>query len=170
MNVLKELERAGGCEGGRLVYFLAKPLVEVANLGRKHITLWPDTKKIMRRFFPKLDLDQVSFQNNCELPGNWFTPAKNVAAMTFGNRIFFKGKDIQKSWAKLELLMHELVHVDQVRRYGGEWNFACAYGKGFLAAGNYRDNKLEKEAFDLVAKNPLPASLPASLRKLPRQP
>ena len=48
------------------------------------------------------------------------------------------------------------VHVDQVRRYGdSELDFACAYGKGFLDAGNYRDNWMEVEAYK-IDDRPLP--------------
>jgi hypothetical protein len=91
--------------------------------------------------------------------------------MTFGYTIFFKASDYQKSWARLEYLLHELVHVDQVRRRGdSESSFACDYGKGYLAAGSYRNNPLEVEAYDFVANHRLPGALPANLRKLPKKP
>jgi len=50
--------------------------------------------------------------------------------------------------------MHELVHVDQVRRRGNnETRFARDYGNGFLKAGNYAKNPLEVEAYDFVTEN-----------------
>lgn len=171
MSILSQLQAAGGCSGGVAIYNLAKGTVGATNLFRKRIKLWPDTKAIMRRFFPELNLNKVTFCNNSSLPGNWFTSANSVGAMTFGYNIFFKGKDIQQHWEKLELLMHELVHVDQVRkRSDDEVLFACDYGKGYLKAGSYRENPMEIEAYDFVKAHPLPASLPESLRKLPKKP
>jgi hypothetical protein len=53
--------------------------------------------------------------------------------------------------------MHELVHVDQLRRRGdNEDRFACDYGKGYLEAGNYRNNPLEEEAYDFVDSHSVP--------------
>ena len=83
--------------------------------------------------------------------------------MTFGYTIFFKGSNIQKSRGGLKLLMHELVHVDQVRRKGGEVAFACDYGKGYLKGGSYRKNPMEVEAYDFVDKHG--DSLPDGVKK-----
>jgi len=151
MSVLSSLKEAGGCSGGVAVYSGAKALAMAANLQRKHRTLWPETKKLLNSFFPKLNLNRVRFCIKSSLPPNWFESPDKVDAMTFGETIFFKGTDIQKSKAGLKLLMHELVHVDQVRRKGGEIPFACAYGKGYLEAGSYRNNPMEVEAYDFVA-------------------
>ena len=171
MSILSQLQSAGGCGGGQAIYYAAKGVCYMSNVTRKQIELWPDTIKIMHYFLPQLNLHRVRFRNNCSLPGNWFTSASNVAAMTFGYNIFFKGKDNQQSWTKLELMLHELVHVDQVRRRGdSDSNFACDYGKGYLAAGNYRNNPMEVEAYNFVTNNPLPGSLPANLRVLPKKP
>ena len=171
MSILSQLQNAGGCGGGQAIYYAAKGVCYMSNVTHKQIELWPDTIKIMHFFLPQLNLHRVRFRNNCSLPGNWFTSASNVDAMTFGYNIFFKGKDNQQSWAKLELMLHELVHVDQVRRRGdSESNFACDYGKGYLAAGNYRNNLMEVEAYNFVANHRLPGSLPANLRVLPKKP
>ena len=59
--------------------------------------------------------------------------------------------------------MHELVHVDLVRRKGGEVAFACDYGKGYLKGGNYRKNPMEVEAYDFVDKHG--DSLPDGVKK-----
>ena len=73
--------------------------------------------------------------------------------MTFGYTIYFKRTDIQKTQAGLKLLMHELAHVDQVRRFGGEIPFACKYGKGYLKGGSYLKNPLEVAAYRMVEKH-----------------
>jgi hypothetical protein len=169
MSVKSDLEKLGGCTGGQIIYFSAKALAEVLNVSRKQIALWPDTKKIMKHLFPDLNLSNIRFQNKCTLPGNWFN--SNVNAMTFGYRIFHKDKDLQQSWQKLSVLMHELVHVDQLRkRNNDEAAFACDYGKGFLQGGSYLKNPMEKEAYDFVSAHPLPDSLPVSLKNLPKKP
>ncbi|MFB3891063.1 MAG: hypothetical protein ACE15C_03460 [Phycisphaerae bacterium] len=171
MSVLDALKRSGGCVGGRAVYFAARELCFMRNHLRPRMALWPDTMRIMEFFLPKLDLRRVRFCEGCSLPPNWFTKSGMFQGITFGYTIFLSGKDYQRSWLGLMVLLHELVHVDQVRRRrDSESRFACDYGKGFLAAGNYRDNPMEVEAFDLVTRNPLPISLPASLQALPMAP
>lgn len=163
MSVLSELKKAGGCSGGVAVYSGAKALALAANVQRKRRKLWASTKKLMKNYFPKLDLGKVRFCIHSSLPGNWFTSRDSVQGMTFGYTIFFKGTNLQKSRAGLKLLMHELVHVDQVRRKGGEIAFACAYGKGYLSGGSYRQNPMEVEAYDFVAKHG--SSLPDGVTK-----
>ena len=153
MSVLSELRKFGGSAGGIHVYAGAKALVYTRNSMRKRRKLWKSTRKVMKKYFPKLKLGKVRFCINCSLPGNWFESPDKVAAMTFGDTIFFKGTYIQKSRDGLKLLMHELVHVDQVRRKGGELKFAAAYGRGYLKGGSYRKNPMEVEAYNFVAKN-----------------
>nr|MBI3614158.1 DUF4157 domain-containing protein [Nitrospirota bacterium] len=171
MSILSTLQNHGGCAGGQLIYYGAKGLCLAKNVQRKRRELWPDTIKIMNFLLPHVNLHRVRFCINCSLPGNWFTSANNVEATTFGYTIFFDNSDYQKSWPGLEILLHELVHVDQVRRRSdSESAFACDYGKGYLAAGNYRNNPMEVEAYDFVTNHPLPGSLPANLQKLPKKP
>jgi hypothetical protein len=44
--------------------------------------------------------------------------------------------------------VHELVHVEQYRKFRFEDAFACAYGVRYADAGlSYEDNPLEAEAF-----------------------
>ena len=163
MSVLSELKKAGGCSGGVAIYFTARESARLRNVQRKERKLWSSTKVVMKKFFPKLDLDKVEFCINSSLPANWFESPDKVQAMTFGTRMYFKGSNIQKSRAGLKLLMHELVHIDQIRRKGGETAFACAYGKGYLESGSYRQNPLEVEAFNFVDKHG--SSLPDGVKK-----
>jgi hypothetical protein len=112
----------------------------------------------MRAHFPALDLAAVRICRNASLPPNWLPGAPRVAGMAFGNHIFLTLDDYARSRRGLRLLMHELVHTDQVRRAGSERAFACAYGRGFLVGGGYRGNPLEEEAYAFVAEHG--ASLP----------
>lgn len=156
MSVLSTLKKAGGCAGGVVIYNAAKAAARVANVARKRRKLKGDTKKLMRRHFPKLNLNKVRFCINSSLPANWFQSPDKTAGMTFGYTIYFKKSGVQKSKAGLALLMHELVHVDQVRRRGNsQRRFACDYGKGFLKGGSYRKNPMEVEAYDFVSNHPL---------------
>jgi Domain of unknown function (DUF4157) len=149
MSIRSFLEEHGGCAGGRLIYYAAQTTVQLANWTRTKHGISAEAKVKLAPLFPELDLDKVQYKMCCSLPGNWFTSADDVEAMTFGYMIYFKDDNIEQSTNGLEVLMHELVHVDQVRRLGSESSFACEYGKGFLA-GNYRNNPLEEEAYDFV--------------------
>jgi hypothetical protein len=155
-----ELQKAGG---GVAVYYAAKGACFYANMARKRRKLWKNTRKLMKQYFPDLKLNDVRFCIQATLPANWFESPVRAEAMTFGNTIFFKGSDYQKSRRGLTLLMHELVHADQVRRLGSEPQFAAAYGDGFLTAGSYRDNPMEKAARDMEAR--YGASLPDGVKK-----
>lgn len=149
MSVRSFLEEHGGCSGGRLIYYAAQTTVQLANWTRDKHRISAESKAKLQPLFPRLDLDQVEFKMCCSLPGNWFTGADEVEAMTFGYVIYFKDNNIEQTDRGLDILMHELVHVDQVRRLGSEHAFACEYGIGFLAGG-YRNNPLEEEAYDFV--------------------
>ncbi|MDD2732813.1 MAG: hypothetical protein PHF56_02640 [Desulfuromonadaceae bacterium] len=154
MNVLEELKKLGGRAGGITIYYGAKSAAAVANVAKQTNKLNARSKAKFRPLFPHLDLDRVRIRPACDLPGNWFEseggPHK-VVAMTFGYTIYCKGTHMQRTYEKLNILMHELVHIEQIRCCGNsETEFAGDYGEGFLDAGNYRQNPLEEEAYDFV--------------------
>ena len=156
LDTLRDLG-GGGCTGGVAIYEAAKLIAQVRNRTRRARKLKPETICRLNDLFPDLDLSRVRIYINASLPANWFTSADDIYGMTFGYKIYFKGSGYQKSEGGLRKLMHELVHVDQVRRRGDrESRFACDYGKGYLAAGNYEDNPLEKEAYDFVNNHSVP--------------
>lgn len=158
MGALDTLRDIGGAAGGILIYNAAKAAARMANMGQRIRKLKPQTVCRLKHLFPQLDMGRVRFVIKASLPRNWFASPDKVSAMTFGYKIYFKGSNIQKTDAGLKLLIHELVHVDQVRRRGNdETKFACDYGKGYLSAGNYRDNPLEDEAFVFVDTHKVPA-------------
>ncbi len=163
MSVLSELRDVGGCAGGVAIYTAAKELARIRNIARKKRKLWASTKKVMKSYFPKLNLDEVEFCINSSLPPNWFQSPDRIQAMTFGYRIYFKGSRVQGSKPGLKLLMHELVHVDQVRRLGSDVAFACAYGEGYLKSGSYKNNSMEVAAVDFVDQHG--KSLPDGVKK-----
>ena len=83
--------------------------------------------------------------------------------MTFGYTIFWRDELDENNPDHLVGLIHELVHVDQVRRHGGESEFACHYGRGYIDGGGelpayiadvtaYHRNQLEAEAYTFDAQ------------------
>jgi hypothetical protein len=83
--------------------------------------------------------------------------------MTFGTTIYWRDEFDPDEPKELVRLAHELVHVEQVRRLGGESAFACAYGEGYLDGGGelptylddvtaYHRNPLEAEAYSFESQ------------------
>ena len=83
--------------------------------------------------------------------------------MTFGYTIYWRDELDESRPDDLVKLIHELVHVDQVRRNGGESAFACEYGRGYIVGGGqlpayiddvtaYHRNPLEAEAYNFDAQ------------------
>ena len=158
MVVLEKLRDSGGYAGGIAIYNAAKMAAAAANMTRKEQKLSDETISRLQPLFPELDLRRVTFVVNASLPDNWFESADKVPSMTFGYQIYFKKSNVETTERGLGLLIHELVHVDQIRRRGNsETAFAGDYGAGFLEAGSYRKNPLEVEAYDFQDKVGVPA-------------
>jgi hypothetical protein len=157
MSFFSVFRNMTGVAGGVTVYVITKAAAILANRHIRRQRLSPEVKEIMKPLFPELNIDRVSIKEGSTIPPNWFRKIKKYTAITFGYTIYFTGTGIQTTNTNLNILIHELVHTDQVRSRGNcEGRFAADYGKGFLAAGNYRDNPLEKEAFDFESSNRLP--------------
>jgi hypothetical protein len=146
--------RAVGCMAGVLAYAAARTACRIRNAGRRRLSL---PAEVVRRFaplFPALDLTRVRVCPGASLPPNWLGPRVFRAdGITFGNEIFVVADDPFANRRALRLLLHELVHVDQVRRLGGERAFACAYGRGYVEGGSYRENPLEREAYEIERRH-----------------
>jgi hypothetical protein len=152
-----------GCLAGVPIYFAARAACFARNAGRARLRLPAELQAELAPHFPDLDLGAVRLVAGASLPPNWLGPKVFAAAgMTFGQTIFLAAPDPlgtlgalgapgmgSRSAGMVPLIGHELVHVDQVRRLGGERAFACAYGRGYLAGGSYRRNPLEVEAYEV---------------------
>ena len=152
-----------GCELGRSVFRETKRSAQIANVGRATRPLRADTIQRLQPLFPDLDLHQVRIRTRCRLPANRFRERGTIYAMTFGNTIYWRDELDELDPRDLVALIHEIVHVDQVRRHGGETRFACAYGIGYLGGGGslpnhihqptaYHRNPLEAEAYSFEAQ------------------
>jgi hypothetical protein len=142
-----------GCAGGIAIYFAAKSACHARNVGRTRRRIPEDVARTLAPHFPALDLATVRIVAGSSLPPNWLGPRVfRASAMTFGRTIFFVDAEPFRGPGAVRLLAHELVHVEQVRRLGGERAFACAYGRGYVEGGSYRANPLEVEAYEVEAR------------------
>lgn len=152
-----------GCSLGKTVYRETKRATAIANVNRRREELPAAARSVLAPWFADLDLSDVRLRTRCRLPPNRFKPTGNIYAMTFGNTIYWRGDFDAADPRDLVRLAHELVHVDQVRRLGGEPSFACAYGEGYLNGGGdlpsyldrvtaYHRNPLEAEAYSFESK------------------
>jgi hypothetical protein len=148
---------------GRSVFTEAKRSAQIVNVLRPRRSLNASTITRLRSLFPDLDLESVRVRSSCRLPSNRFRQTGSIYAMTFGNSIFWRDDLDETDPLHLVQLIHEIVHVDQVRRLGGESEFACAYGRGYIDGGGqlpsyisdvtaYHRNPLEAEAYNFDAR------------------
>lgn len=145
------------------MYRETKRASQIVNALRPRRPLAPATITRLQPWFPELDLRSVRVRSGCRLPPNRFQQRGSIYAMTFGSTIYWRDELDADDPRDLVRLMHELVHVDQVRRHGGESAFACAYGEGYLSGGGelpahiehptaYHRNPLEAEAYGFEAR------------------
>lgn len=166
-----------GCSLGQAIFTETKRSAQIVNIARPRRALQPSTITRLKPLFPDLDLDNIRVRTRCRLPSNRFRQTGSIYAMTFGYTIYWRDDLDESNPADLVHLIHEVVHVDQVRRLGGESPFACAYGRGYIDGGGmlpayiddptaYHRNPLEAEAYTFDAKfrdvsgNVLAARLP----------
>ncbi len=152
-----------GSELGVTIFRETKRSAQMANIGRASRPLDAETIERLDPLFEHLDLSQVRVRRRCRLPSNRFSERGSVYAMTFGNTIYWRDDLDERDPVDLTKLIHELVHVDQARRLGGETGFARAYGVGYLDGGGalpeyidqptpYHRNPLEAEAYAFEAQ------------------
>ena len=143
---------------GRTVFDETKRATHIVNIHRPRRRLRSATIDLLAPWFPELDLTSVRVRTSCRLPPNRFDTSGHIYAMTFGSTIYWRDELDEDDPADLVRLAHELVHVEQVRRLGGERAFARAYGRGYIAGGGelpayldditpYHRNPLEAEAY-----------------------
>lgn len=152
-----------GCGLGRSVFAETKRSAQIVNITRSRRPLQPATITRLKPLFPELDLATIRVRTRCRLPSNQFRQTGSIYAMTFGYTIYWRDELDETNPVDLVKLIHEIVHVDQVRRYGGESSFACEYGRGYIEGGGtlptyidaptaYHRNPLEAEAYTFDAR------------------
>ncbi len=126
--------------------------------------LSPCVKDLLKKFFPKLDLNRVRVVNGRP----WFIPSTTTAGtpiggITIGNNIYTSTtEDFQAylgaTWGALEFIAHELTHVDQYRRLGvsiflGGYAIEGAYAAATVPASEALKASYKKNAFETRARN-----------------
>ncbi len=159
LGVWKPATDPVGCSVGKVVFRETKRAAQIVNSARRPVALRPSTQAMLHELFPSLDVSRIRVRTKCRLPANRFMEGGSIYAMTFGYTIYWRDARLDEdNPVDLVKLIHEVVHVDQVRRLGGEKAFACEYGKGYLKGGGalpphisrptaYHRNPLEAEAY-----------------------
>ena len=153
----RSVEPIGGALG-LTIFGETKRATQIVNVHRPRRRLSTATTDLLAPWFPELDLASVRIRSSCRLPPNRFDTTGHIYAMTFGSTIYWRDELDEDDPVDLVHLAHELVHVDQVRRLGGERAFARAYGRGYVTGGGrlprylddataYHRNPLEAEAY-----------------------
>ncbi len=149
------------CISGISVYFAAKAGNASLNAFKARHFL-PDTFKTkLQKLFDNTSFDSVCYVEGANLIANAFDPKSETKGMTFGPDtmagvvmravVYLKSIFDENDYESRKTMVHELVHVKQIDRYGGEIGFACEYGKGYVSAGlSYEGNPLEEEAYDFT--------------------
>jgi hypothetical protein len=153
-------EQAWG-EAGRVAYTAAAGIMRGRYGARTPESLSSAERTALRPFFGGI-VDRVKVYYRASPLNQYkfgrFTinlGGEDSAAQTYGRNVYVKGsKSARTDEDRIELLAHELVHVQQYERFGRSLsNFGYQYFREYKRAGlNYRNNKLEREAYNRVAE------------------
>ncbi|NES83660.1 MAG: hypothetical protein F6K10_20860 [Moorea sp. SIO2B7] len=155
----------GGCsipadeawgEAGRVAYTSGQQTIAAKNsrLPAKGLTSWQ--KDHLRPYFGSL-VDRVRIKYGATTLDNWrignWTINVPSDGQAFCNDIYITQRYRSNNRSLLGLIAHEMVHSQQCKRLGGASNFGYKYFKEYKRANqNYRNNQLEREAYDFEAK------------------
>ena len=163
LGISKRPIRPVGCVLGQSIFAETKRSAQIVNIIRPRRSLQASTIARLKPLFPDLDLARIQVRTRCRLPSNQFRQTGSIYAMTFGYTIYWRDDLDETNPDDLVKLIHEIVHVDQVRRRGDESSFACDYGRGYIEGGGtlpsyideptaYHRNPLEAEAYTFEAR------------------
>ena len=111
------------------------------NARKKRVSLSASMSNILQRHFHSADFTKVRI-----IPHANGVPW-GKSAVTHGNSIFCREGFSEENRDDIDLIVHELVHVEQYNKYG-KLGFYILYGFQFLNGGfSYYRIGLEKEAF-----------------------
>ena len=146
-------------EGGAVAYPQAAS--KMARDFPSSFYLGAQEKEVLRPLFSDL-VDQVAIHWDTVLLDEWASSAYGVSmsdghatAQTYGYHIYFKGP--RSAWddrTYLEVLIHELVHVQQFVRLGATYNqFGYEYFRQYYLGGQvYENNSMEQEPIQIAQR------------------
>jgi hypothetical protein len=150
------------CLASQIAFALAKAYNVIANAGKPIRKLSPSFRQEEGDLFSDFHhWENIFYIDEANLVATYFKP--DVIAMTFAGvtmygvplnyAIFFRPSFDESRLDLRTHMVHELVHVRQLKRFVLEPAFACAYGLGYALAGfDYYSNPLEREAYDFERK------------------
>ncbi len=100
-----------------------------------------EMKRALEGLAPIPDLEAVRLNDRSLL-----VLPRRFRAITLASGIYARGGLTASNPTDMRLLLHELVHVAQVRRHGSAWRFAWEYGAGVAAGWSWADHPMEVEA------------------------
>lgn len=167
-------EEAWG-EAGRVAYPAAAGVMRARYARRLHESIGRHERAVLEPHFGADTLARVNLVWGVTPLNEWragghtvHLGGKEAEAQTYGYMIYLRpGKNDQSHRDRLDLLIHELVHVKQYERYGRRLDsFGYHYFKKYKQANlKYENNQLEREAFD-TASRLTPSVLAAYLRRV----
>ena len=161
-DLIKDIAHAiamlGACLAGIVIHNLAEADNILTNFWKAPKALTPFMQGNAAPFLPGVPVDKAYYIENANLSANHF--GKNADAMTFSAveiaginfayMIYIDDDFDETKKSNRGLMVHELTHVGQYKKFGFEDAFACAYGIGFADNGfSYEKNPLEAEAFSV---------------------
>jgi hypothetical protein len=150
-SVLRGFKVLAGYAGGIVGFFVSKSLAQIVNRRKTVCRITPEIANRLNPLFPGMQFSNIRIIGNAWLPAHLFN--RSIEGMTFRNRIYVTHRDVLHTHAGFMLLVHELVHIKQIRE-SGEITFACRYGEQFLLNGGYNEKMpYEREAYEFVDKN-----------------
>ena len=136
----------------------------IANVHRRPQTPGPRLRALITDLFPELDVGRAALPHRLSAPAQSLPRGRLGAGDDVRARRSSGAGDFDEDDPRdVVNFLHEVVHADQVRRYGGESGFACEYGKGYVEGGGelpahiteptrYHRNPLEAEAYSFEAR------------------
>lgn len=160
----EEVPATGKADGwGESLFTSAcKPAMQTGYLINRHRngrgqSLPREEKRALRPIFGDY-VDAVRVHYDGSILSEWSVAGQTIqfgsyTAQTFGANIYIKDPRRQGSDRQLALIAHEMMHTHQTARSGDLNGFFDEYCRGFYQAGfSYRDNELEKEAYELQSQ------------------
>lgn len=128
--------------------YIYEAIVRSDNSSRPRRRLSTNERWLMTHFHKKIDLKEIWIVENARIRS-----LISLDALTISKTIFFKEELNECSTENMQLLLHELVHVEQYKRYGRAV-FDLVYAWTFVTGGfQHKKSSIEKDALKFQGKH-----------------